>query len=59
MEKFVKTVALNWELINAHIKEKIGKKYSVNYLRQVIKGYESNSKLEPVLKEMGLMEIKQ
>jgi hypothetical protein len=56
MNKYSKVIGKDWDLIRAHIKSKIGKEYSVNYLRQVIKGNEKNKILVPVLVEMELME---
>jgi len=50
---------ISWVAVARAVSEKLGRKYSANYCREVAIGFRSSSVIEPVLKELGAMQEEQ
>lgn len=46
----------SWVAVATAASERLGRKYSGVYCREVAIGFRGNAKLEPVLQELGVME---
>lgn len=49
---------LSWALVAQEVSNKLGRKYSGAYCREVASGFRNSSVVEPVLVELGLMKAR-
>lgn len=54
-KSFLSEPKLSWARVAVNVSEKLGRKYSGAYCREVANGFRNSSVVEPVLVEFGLM----
>lgn len=47
---------ISWVAVARIVSEKLGRKYSASYCREVAVGFRTSSILEPILRELGAMQ---
>jgi len=52
---FIKTT-ISWVLAAQEVSRVAGKRYDAQYVKDVARGYRLNHQLEPILKDLGLLQ---
>lgn len=52
------TQKINWKAIASEVSKMAGKPYDYGYIRDVANGYRVNKQLMPILKDLGVLNMK-
>jgi len=55
MLKEITATRISWVAVARIASQKLGRKYSANYCREVATGFRSSAPLEPILRKLGVM----